>query len=334
MSKPGSVTVILTSYNLERYLPEAIEHVVSQARRPDKFLIVEDGSTDGSKQIVSDYSIRYPELIECIDFEENRGVQAAVEEAMRRVHTQYVYFLSADDYPESEFLSKSLALLSHHPSAGFCASHPKLLSEETGNFDVKFPANTVFQYPTYVSPDSAEKALADGFWLAGHTCVVDFEKLQMVGGVNWELKWNCDWFYTHVLALRFGFCYVPEALTVMRTRKDTLSGAGKRDVAAQRAILQAMIGLLKSPAYRDVHDAFARARAFAIFPDFLPEVLPKLGTLEALAHLRDHEKQLRLDQIERRRQSRIEFIKRNVPPLVRIVRAFRAVKERLLGWVR
>ena len=69
------VTIILPVYNGEKYLKRAIDSVLNQTIGYDKLtlLVINDGGTDSSSQIISNYQKKYPELIHFID-RENKGV--------------------------------------------------------------------------------------------------------------------------------------------------------------------------------------------------------------------------------------------------------------------
>ena len=88
------VSIITPVYNGEKYLLEAIESALAQTYKNFELLIVNDGSTDNSKSIISAYlsnpKIRYFE-------QQNAGVAAARNLALRYANGKYIGFLDQDD---------------------------------------------------------------------------------------------------------------------------------------------------------------------------------------------------------------------------------------------
>ncbi|AFW90901.1 putative glycosyltransferase [Lactococcus cremoris subsp. cremoris UC509.9] len=101
------VTIILPVYNGEKYLKRAIDSVLNQTIGYDKLtlLVINDGGTDSSSQIISNYQKKYPELIHFID-RENKGVAKTRNEAIILTETEYLTFLDQDDYLDQEFVQK------------------------------------------------------------------------------------------------------------------------------------------------------------------------------------------------------------------------------------
>ena len=61
MSENPAVTVYISSYNHARYLPQTIDSVLTQSFQDFELLILDDGSTDNSHDVLSDYQRRYPD---------------------------------------------------------------------------------------------------------------------------------------------------------------------------------------------------------------------------------------------------------------------------------
>ncbi len=90
------VTIILPVYNGEKYLKRAIDSVLNQTIGYDKLtlLVINDGGTDSSSQIISNYQKKYPELIHFID-RENKGVAKTRNEAIILTETEYLNFFGS-----------------------------------------------------------------------------------------------------------------------------------------------------------------------------------------------------------------------------------------------
>ena len=93
------LTIIMTIYNTESYLPEAIESVLNQTlgfQRNIQLILVNDGSTDNTESICTLYSSRYPKNIIYI-YKENGGPSSGRNAGLLRAEGKYINFLDSDD---------------------------------------------------------------------------------------------------------------------------------------------------------------------------------------------------------------------------------------------
>ncbi len=116
-------TVLLISYNHEPYIRLAIESVLAQKTKYKfKIHIFDDASTDGTSEIIKEYTERYPDLITAFIAEENRGAQGNFWAAYKSVDTKYSAMLECDDYwCDEEKLELQIDALEQNPDCSFCA---------------------------------------------------------------------------------------------------------------------------------------------------------------------------------------------------------------------
>ncbi len=110
------VTTLITTYNHKNYIAEAIESAMNQEgpfRR--EIVISDDGSKDGTAEIIADYARRYSHLVRNVSQPINRGVSANVRNALLAVRGEFVATLEGDDYwVDDRKLAKQLAFLQRH----------------------------------------------------------------------------------------------------------------------------------------------------------------------------------------------------------------------------
>lgn len=94
-----AVTVVITNYNHGHFLRRAVESALEQTRRPDRILVIDDGSTDASSTVLDGL----PSPVEVLR-QENRGVVAARNRAIGTVDTSHIAFLDADNWLLPMFL--------------------------------------------------------------------------------------------------------------------------------------------------------------------------------------------------------------------------------------
>jgi glycosyltransferase involved in cell wall biosynthesis len=91
------VSVIITNYNYGRFLPEAMDGVLNQTFRDYELIIVDDGSTDDSREIIEGYARKDPEKIVPL-LKENGGQASAFNAGFERSRGEIISFLDSDDY--------------------------------------------------------------------------------------------------------------------------------------------------------------------------------------------------------------------------------------------
>jgi len=105
------IAVVLPVFNRAGWVGEAIDSVLAQTFSDFALWVVDDGSTDGTPEILE----RYGERIRVIRLGENRGVSFARNSAIRVSKSEWVAFLDSDDLWEPEKLERQMALADENP---------------------------------------------------------------------------------------------------------------------------------------------------------------------------------------------------------------------------
>jgi glycosyltransferase involved in cell wall biosynthesis len=139
MGQHVSIAVVIPVYNGAAYLAETIESVLGQSYAADDVLIVDDGSRDGSAQVVRGFGERV-RLIE----QSNAGVSAARNYGAGQVTAEWIHFLDQDDVWEPEHLASQVREIERWPEADVVYAGRRLLTEEprTQSFRLSEPVAT------------------------------------------------------------------------------------------------------------------------------------------------------------------------------------------------
>ncbi|MEQ3636216.1 MAG: glycosyltransferase family A protein [Thalassolituus sp.] len=98
-----SISVIIPSFNVQDYISEAIESVLYQSAPPNEIIIINDGSTDDTRSVISQYECH--DIVKVIDTE-NRGLGPARNTGLEMASSDYVYFFDSDDIMDEQFIKK------------------------------------------------------------------------------------------------------------------------------------------------------------------------------------------------------------------------------------
>ena len=119
------VSVIIPAYNCARYLPRAIDSVLAQTYRDYEILLVDDGSTDDTRDVVMQYGDKVTYL-----HQQNRGVSAARNHAISRASGELLAYLDADDMWYPAKLEKQVAFLASNPECGMVHSEMSVVNDQ------------------------------------------------------------------------------------------------------------------------------------------------------------------------------------------------------------
>lgn len=99
---PVKVSVVIGVYNTENYLNKCLESVAGQSLSDIEIIVVNDGSTDGSLEIINQYKSRDGRMI--VFDVENGGVSKARNMGLERARGEYIIFIDSDDFLAPEML--------------------------------------------------------------------------------------------------------------------------------------------------------------------------------------------------------------------------------------
>ncbi|MBW3466597.1 glycosyltransferase family 2 protein [Arthrospiribacter ruber] len=110
------VSIIIPVYNKASYIRETLQSALGQAYPNTEIILVDDGSSDGSFEILQEYFEKYPEKILLID-QENQGVSAATNNGIQAAKGEYIQFLDADDLLSPYKIANQIKLLEGQPES-------------------------------------------------------------------------------------------------------------------------------------------------------------------------------------------------------------------------
>ncbi len=113
---PPKVSVVIPCYNREAYIAQTVDSVLGQTWENIELVVVDDGSTDGSRDVLSGYGDRIRVMAH--PGGENRGQSASINMGLKHTDGEYVAILDSDDYWMPEKIEKQARYLMTHPDVG------------------------------------------------------------------------------------------------------------------------------------------------------------------------------------------------------------------------
>ena len=172
--KDPKLSVILITYNHEKYIEKALDSVLSQVTDfPFEIVIGDDCSPDDTNNIIREYRDKYPDIIRIVHREKNTGRPTLnVYETTMKCRGDYLAYLEGDDYwTDSDKLQKQMDFLNEHPEYIACTHSHKMI-DDNGN-DITDPEilkiSDMYKWSGEFTMDDFEKS---GFWPGHYASVV------------------------------------------------------------------------------------------------------------------------------------------------------------------
>ena len=197
------IAVVIPTHNHADLVPEAVDSVLAQTEAVSEIIVVDDGSTDDTRDRLRRYSsdIKYV-------YQPNRGLSAARNRGIAECRAEWIAFLDADDLWLSHKLKEQLPLIEVAQDDVGCV-HSRALIKGPG-----------YQVPSPLPPGGGELLLhhlARQNHVAVLTAVVRREILLKLGGFSETLTALEDWdLWLRLAAAGYGFRYSPKVLAIYR----------------------------------------------------------------------------------------------------------------------
>ena len=211
------VSVIIPLYNKEQHIERTIRSVLKQTHQEFEVIVVDDGSTDRSVEVVRAIDDSRIRLI----LQANQGVSAARNRGVRDAKTEWVAFLDGDDEYQPEFLETVIRFIEQHSGydlsmvgANYCVNN-----QSCPVLDLSIPTGIHDYFELFTDRRTPNNS---------STTVVDKQKFLEVGGFPEDVRQFEDWITWCKLALVGSFGYIAEPLGIYYREKLAAGTASRR----------------------------------------------------------------------------------------------------------
>jgi glycosyltransferase involved in cell wall biosynthesis len=234
VTKRSTVSAVITTYNRASLVPRAIDSILSQTRPVDELIVVDDGSTDDTRAVVSAYGppVHYV-------YQENRGLASARNRGIREARFEWVAFLDDDDEWLPEKIERQIGAVEEHTEAAACY---------TGIWCALANGEEICHASVRAEALWPNIRLSTPF--PPSTLMARRKALEEVGGFLEGLRYAEDWHLIVRLASRFTFAAVSESLVRMHEQPSSLSQRTDDMLRTELSIAETMlVGLDGFPRY-------------------------------------------------------------------------------------
>lgn len=228
------VTVLMPTYNCALYISDAIRSILNQTYKEFEFLIIDDGSTDNTEQIISDFKDNRIKYFK----KENTGLADSLNYGLKLAKHDIIARMDADDIAHPRRLEKQLAYLSIHKAVDILSCWSAFFSERRIIYTIKAPLNH----------EEIKNGLLLYSYIPHSGCLYSRNIILDNGGYKGGV------FEDYHLWLRLmdkaKFANIPEILIFQRYRKNSLSRENLREK-------HKIIYPIQEPYYNDLEKHFS-----------------------------------------------------------------------------
>lgn len=125
------VSIITANFNYENYIRETIESVINQSYENWEMIIVDDGSTDNSVNIIKEYCQKDSRIkLFTHPNNENRGLGETIQLGLSKSNTDYIVFLESDDTLKENYLCQKFKIFDTNPHVGFLYNNIQFIGDK------------------------------------------------------------------------------------------------------------------------------------------------------------------------------------------------------------
>ena len=225
------ISVVIPLYNKEAEIERTLMSVINQSLQPREIIVVDDGSTDSSADIVRRIIERHPEHNIRLISQPNAGVSAARNRGIEEATGDYVALLDGDDCYLTGYIAEVCRLMTYYPESD-CFS--------TG-FDIvnhnKRIAAPCPEHEGEINP--AVEAMLGGYPIIPSTATIRRSTLQAVGGFPVGMRMGEDqWVWVRLMQSGAKFCFSPMSLVRYSRTASNRSAAIYRTEQSEHSIAE------------------------------------------------------------------------------------------------
>src|SRR6185369_8625379 len=126
------VSVVIPTYNQVEFVKETIESVLAQGYQPLEIIVTDDGSIDGTAEVIQEFAKQHPKKIIPVLSNRNTGIAANLNRGLRNARGEYIAWLGGDDLMLPDKIKKQVELLRRRSDAIGCCHDAEIFESPSG----------------------------------------------------------------------------------------------------------------------------------------------------------------------------------------------------------
>ncbi len=250
-----TISIVIPNYNHGHYLSKAVAHAANQSIPADEILIIDDGSTDNSLQVIQELQKQYPQL-KILQNHGNQGVIYTINRGLHEAGSTHVLMAAADDWIEPTLIATAKQQLGLHPDAGLWSSGSWIAYENEPGKQIParmlYPCNADSEHCYLTAQQAKDKLLNIDSWFMGNTLVLNREFALAENGYRSELKSFTDNFLYRVLVAKHGCCFSAQRLGTWQICKNSYANTFNVQPEKQLVVLEEVVKLMQQQQYMNI----------------------------------------------------------------------------------
>jgi glycosyltransferase involved in cell wall biosynthesis len=219
------VSVIIPSYNHEKYVAEAIQSVLDQSYQDFEIVITDDGSNDNTVDVIKQFT---DSRIKLFVFDKNLGASIATNHCIKNSTGEFVALLNSDDVWLPNKLEKQVQFLDKHPDIGAVFSYSEFIDENSQLFIKEHFYTTIFQQPNRTRFEWLNYFFYRGNCLCHPSILIRKECYDTVGLYDPRYAQLPDFDFWIRLCQKYEIHIIVEKLIRFRLRDNEANASGQR----------------------------------------------------------------------------------------------------------
>ncbi|HHW36017.1 MAG TPA: glycosyltransferase [Bacillales bacterium] len=228
------VSVIIPTFNCEEYIDKAIESLLEQSYRNIEIIVVDDGSTDSTRKVLSkfDKDIIY-------FYKKNGGEASARNYGLSKATGEYIAFLDADDYYDPIKIEKQINVMIQNPEVDIVYNDVTVIDTNNQEINILKSEGTFNNKYDFFSQMLYRQIIpATASMMIKRNCIDQ--------GIRYPEQYtnSVDYWFTLQLAERYQFYYLEESLYSYRRHEKNLTNQHEKQMKCEKQMIKDL-GLIK-----------------------------------------------------------------------------------------
>ncbi len=220
------VSVIIPSYNHEKYISETIHSVLNQSYQDFEIVITDDYSSDNTIKIIKEFN---DPRIRLFCFPKNRGAAVAANNCIQEARGELIAMLSSDDIFTADKLAKQVSYLEENQDVGAVFSYAHIIDDDGNDFNQE----NHFYKQIFIQPNRNRFEWLNHFFFKGNclchpSALVHKKCYDELGKYDERFAQLPDFDFWIRLCMKYNIHIIPEELIKFRIRKNEANASGNR----------------------------------------------------------------------------------------------------------